>query len=252
MTNPQHQVSAAAHQQLPHANPLSAEQMAEPAHWAVRHAPANAIDIGCGPGSFSVALASLSPVRVRALDPNAAFLQRANASAQEATLLGSIDFLERPLLEDEGQRFDLVVCIGSSGAMGSPREALQRCKQLLAEGGTLVFAELVWSMPPSDEFLSFLGIDSAYYWQPSQAQQVFAQCGLSIEHQCAASASSWADYERAVLEGRLKPANSLPPEAAEQLRQRANTWYQAYQQHGRLHFDFNAYVARHGETEPTR
>ena len=77
--------------------------------------------------------------------------------------------------------------------------------------------------------------------------QVLEQCGLTVEHQCEASARSWDRYERAVLEGRLKLAASLPADAAESLRSRASSWYSNYEQHGRLHFGFNAYVARHAE-----
>jgi cyclopropane fatty-acyl-phospholipid synthase-like methyltransferase len=241
------QVSAAAHENVPHANPLSATQMAELADWAIRWKPSTAIDIGCGPGSFSAAIAARTSVSIRAIDPNAAFLERGKLTARSTSLVGHIDFVERPLQEHEGEPFDLVVCIGSSGAVGSPREALQRCKRLLALNGTLVFAELVWTTQPSEEFLSFLGIEGGYYWLQSDGEQVFAQCGLSVHHQCAASTSSWETYERAVLDGRLKFAASLAADAAESVRSRARAWYGNYEKHGRLYFGFNAYVARHAE-----
>ena len=242
-----HHVSAAAHESVPHANPLSVTQMAELADWATRRQPSGAIDIGCGPGSFSVALASRTSVNVRAIDLNPAFIERGKSTARGAILAGKIEFLERALQEDEGGPFDLVVCIGSSGAMGTPREALLRCKRLLAFNGTLVFAELVWTTQPSEEFLAFLGIDSAYYWLQSGGEQVFAQRGLSLDHQCEASRESWEKYELAVLDGRLKLAASLADDAGESVRSRARVWYANFEKHGRLHFGFNAYVARHAE-----
>ncbi|MFM1805103.1 MAG: hypothetical protein RL136_1982, partial [Planctomycetota bacterium] len=151
MSLPVHRVSAAAHAEISHANPLSPAQMAQLAEWAAQWAPATAIDIGCGPGSFSIGLATRCPVRVRAIDPNPHFLERARLEARSATLLGSIDFLERSLREDEGGCFDVVVCLGSSGAVGSPREALLRCKQLLSRTGVIVFADLAWRCePPRD------------------------------------------------------------------------------------------------------
>lgn len=247
MAPSRHQVTAAAHQRIPHANPLSEAQMMELADWAVRWQPSTAIDIGCGPGSFSVALAARASVSIRAIDLNAAFLERGKSTARTTLLVGNIEFLERPLQEDEGEPFDLVVCIGSSGAVGSPRDALHRCKELLAPGGTLVFAELAWTTQPAEEFVSFLGIESAFYWLQSEGQQVFAQCGLSLHYQCEASASSWEDYERAVLEGRLKLAASLSADVAESLRSRACSWHRSFEQYGRLCFGFNAYVARHAE-----
>ena len=245
MAPSRHQVSAAAHQSLPHANPLSPTQMAELADWAVRWQPSTAIDIGCGPGSFSVAVAARTSVSVRAIDLNAAFLQRARSTAGSTLLVGNIDFLERPLQQDEGGPFDLVVCIGSSGAVGSPREALHRCQQLLAVNGTLVLAELVWTAPPSDELLALLGVDSAFYWLQSEGEHVLAQCGLSVLHHCEASASSWAHYERAVLDGRLQLAASLAADAGEPIRRHAVAWYDNFSKHGRFQLGFSAYVARH-------
>jgi 2-polyprenyl-3-methyl-5-hydroxy-6-metoxy-1,4-benzoquinol methylase len=242
-----HQVSAAAHETVPHANPLSPVQMQELVQWAIRWEPSTAIDIGCGPGTFSVGLASHAPVSVRAVDLNPAFLQRAESAAKSTRLVGSIAFLERHLQRDEGGQFDVVVCIGSSGAVGSPREALSRCKELMTPQGVLVFAELVWTSEPSDGFLAFLGIERAYYWLASEGESVLAHCGLSVEHEIEASSSSWDAYEKAVLSGRLKLAASLLPEEGESVRNRATTWYSQFEEHGRHCLGFNAYVARHAE-----
>ena len=110
-----HRVSAAAHEFLPHANPLSAAQMAALVAVVADRCPSTGIDIGCGPGSFSIDLASRVPVSVRAVDWNHAFLDRARADASKTELVGRIDFMERPLSVDEVGQFDVVVCIGSSG-----------------------------------------------------------------------------------------------------------------------------------------
>ena len=231
MTALRHRVSAAAHEQVPHANPLSAAQMAELVERAIRWSPSTALDIGCGPGAFSVGLASRTPVGVLAIDLNPAFLERGKSTAKSTPLVGSIAFLERSVQGDEGGPFDVVVCIGSSGAVGSPRDALSRCKELMAPGGVFVFAELVWTSEPAEGFLAFLGIES----------------GLSVEYECEASRSSWESYEQAVLSGRLKLAASLQPKEGEAVRNHATTWYSNFEKHGRRCLGFNAYVARHAE-----
>ena len=247
MAPSRHQVSAAAHEKVPHANPLSSAQMEELVEQAIRGNPSTAIDIGCGPGTFAVGLASRAPISVLAIDLNPAFLERGKSKSQSTSLVGSVAFLERPLQKDEGGQFDVVVCIGSSGAIGSPRDALQRCKGLMTPQGVLVFAELVWTSEPAEGFLAFLGIEGAYYWLASESESVFAQCGLSIEYENEASRSSWESYERAVLDGRLELAACLPPEEGESVRNRATTWYANFEMHGRRYLGFNAYVARHAE-----
>ncbi len=215
MSRPVHRVTAAAHAEISHANPLSSAQMAQLAEWATQWAPATAIDIGCGPGSFSI--------------------------------LGSIDFLERTLREDEGGCFDVVVCLGSSGAVGSPREALLRCKRLLSRTGVLVFADLVWRCEPPRDFASFLGVDESFLWLQSDAERVFAESGLSVVHQCQASADSWESYETAVLAGRLRLADAMDSKEGEALRRRATSWFAMYEAYGRACLGFHASVARLAE-----
>ncbi len=246
-----HQVSAAAHELVSHANPLSSAQMAELVAWATRWHPSTAIDIGCGPGSFSIGLAARAPVNVLAIDLNPWFLERARISAQATSLVGSVEFVERQLRDDECDRFDVVVCIGSSGAIGAPREALRRCKQLLTEGGVVVFADLVWRMKPPPEFLSFLGVDEDFYWSHSDGESILEQCGLAVVYQCEASEGSWSNYENAVLTGRLQYAARLDADARAALCNRATTWFAMHEQYGRACLGFNAYVARHaGAFEP--
>lgn len=242
-----HQVSAAAHASLPHANPLSLSQMTALAQWAVSHHPTTAIDIGCGPGSFAVALATLAPVSVRAIDPNSIFIERGRLLAQSCALVGDIEFLARPLQDDEETKFDLVACIGSSESVGGARQALQYCKTLLNSNGLIVFGELVWMAVPPQEFLSFLGVGRDYYWSQSDSEQVFSELGLSLIHQCDASPSSWGHYERAVLDGRLKLASTLDALAADLLCTRAITWYDHFEKYGKFCLGFTAYVAQHAQ-----
>lgn len=211
-----HQVSAAAHAFVSHANPLSSAQMAELTAWATRWHPSTAIDIGCGPGSFSIGLAVRAPVNVLAIDLNPWFLERARTSAQATSLIGNVEFVQRSLRDDECDRFDVVV-----------------------------FADLVWIKKPTPEFLSFLGVDDDFYWSHSDGGSVLAQCGLAVVHQCEASEGSWSTYENAVFIGRLQLAADLDADARAALCSRATTWFAMHEQYGRACLGFNAYVARH-------
>ena len=240
-------VSAAAHEFLPHANPLSVAQMGALVALVADRCPSTAIDIGCGPGSFSIDLASRVPVSVRAVDSNRAFLARARADAGKTDLVGRIEFIERPLSDHEVGLFDVVVCIGSSGAIGTPRLAIQRCKQLLTPTGTLVFAELVWVKKPPQEFLDFLGVDESSYWSREDGKGVLERCGLTVHQQVEASDESWRIYEDAVLAGRLRFAETLVRDDSEVVRNQAEAWSTMYELHGSSCLGFVAYVAQRAE-----
>lgn len=245
MTVSRERISAAAHARLAHANPLSSAQMSELIARVAAIGPATALDIGCGPGAFAVGLATRCDIHVRAVEPNELFVERGRLLASRAELAGTIEFEARALGdEDLGERFDVVVCIGSSSAIGTPEEALRRCRDLVTERGLVVFADLVWAAEPPREFLEFLGSDADTFWRREAASRVFDGCGLESVWSCEASAESWDAYEDSVLAGRLAFSDELDPEEGSKLRESAGVWYDAYRRHGRACLGFDAHVAR--------
>ena len=64
------QLGVEAHRHLPHANPLSVEQMDGLRQAALARHPRTALEVGCGTGGFALGLAQRQDVRVIALDPN--------------------------------------------------------------------------------------------------------------------------------------------------------------------------------------
>ena len=237
------QLTAAAHAVLPHANPLSVEQMNRLVSLALYSRPRTALEIGCGPGTFSIALAEQSDLDVTAIDINPYFLDRARLAAAQRALIGTVTFEQRSASDYEGPEVDLVVCIGSSQALGTPCEAVSRAASLLRPDGTLVFADLIWSSPPPDRFLEFLGYTEDLYWTTETSTAIFAQANLKVTAEFQASRVSWQEYEQAVRQGRLALADSLPSEQAQPVRSRAETWFQAYEQYGQHCLGFAAYVA---------
>jgi cyclopropane fatty-acyl-phospholipid synthase-like methyltransferase len=243
LTFPQ-QLSAAAHKTIPHANPLSASQMSRLVEIAVAHAPHNALEIGCGPGSFAIALAKDVPVAVTALDINEDFLARARTAAEAESLKGSVYFHNRDAATFSSELFDLVVCIGSSQAFGTPAQAVTYLSGLLRNDGLLIFADLIWSSTPPQEFLSFLGVPEDFYWSEREEMAPFVAAGLSLQDTLRASPESWRSYEEEVLAGRMTFAKTLPLEQAEQVRERASSWFTAFEQHGCSCLGFGAYIAQ--------
>ena len=234
-------VSAAAHADLPYANPLSDVQMASLVAWVVARAPATLLDIGCGAGVFSISVASTFPAKILAIDLD---VSRARAAAAVKTLAGYVEFWEGPMREVAVSRYDAVVCVGSSHALGSPREALKQCRELLNSDGVLVYADLVWTSPPTSEYLSFLGCEEGHYWHRAEGPDVFRQAGLKIDQEIVASTESWLAYEEAVLLGRRRFSESLPDGEKQVVLSNAETWSAMYALHGRACLGFVSYVAR--------
>ena len=242
MTLPQ-RISAAAHRDLPHANPLSAAQMNALAAALARRNPRSVLEVGCGPGAFAIELARQCPARITALDINPDFLDRARTALQGQTLRGQVDFRLESTANLGAERFDAVVCMGASQAFGTSRQALARCAALTRPGGAVLFAELTWAAEPPLEFLSFLDCPRDLYWFEDEARAVFEQTGLKIEHQESASRESWQAYEAAVYRGRLAFAEALSGEDAEKMRRSAAVWMDAVERFGQYCLGFSAYLA---------
>ncbi len=236
-------MSAAAHRDLPHANPLSSEQFDSLVKALADERPREVLDVGCGWGSFAIALAQVSDASIIGVDINTEFLARARSSSTGSKLIGSIDFRETSVMAVTNREFDAVACIGSAQAFGTTRQAVERCAALLRDDGILLFADGVWEQAPPQEFLDFLGIGASTYWLREEAEAVFERAGLIIRRQEVTSALSWSAYEDAIHAGRLRFAGSLDREEADAVRARTEAWTAAWQRWGRHYLGFVAYLA---------
>ncbi len=211
--------------------------------WALARQPRTVLEVGCGAGEFSIELARRQDVHVVALDTNPFALERAVASALSVRQIGTVEFRQVSASEFYGDPVDLLVCIGSSHAFGTPREALKALCRLLKPSGTLVFGDLNWSATPPCSYLEYLETPESDYWTEEAAVHAFSEAGLKIEVTITASADSWARYETGVLEGRLKFAKTLPPDQAVEILETATRCYRTFEEQGRHCLGFSAFVA---------
>src|SRR5829696_6776494 len=113
-------------------------------HQRLRSAPpARVLDLGCGLGASSVALAHAYPrATVLGIDLDAASVAAARDAAAAAGVADRVSFEagDAAQLTNEGP-FDLVTMFEALHDMGDPVGALRAARKLLAEGGSVLVAD---------------------------------------------------------------------------------------------------------------
>jgi len=111
------------------------------------------LDVGCGTGAQSIALASKTGGKVVAIDVLQPFLDRLIARATELGLYGRITALNRSMSEIDfpDDSFDLIWSEGAVYFMGVSK-ALSHWQKFLRPGGAIAFTELSWltEFPPHE------------------------------------------------------------------------------------------------------
>ena len=115
------------------------------------------LDVGCGPGMQTLALANAINCTITAVDLIDKYLGELRESAGEQNISDRIEILRRDMNElgFEPESFDLIWAEGSAYIMGI-ENALTSWKKFLKPGGYIAFTELVWlKTDPPDEVLNF-------------------------------------------------------------------------------------------------
>ena len=106
------------------------------------------LDIGCGPGVQTLALAGATDGPITAVDLHEPFLEQLRGSATAAGVADRITIVPADMaaLPFEPDSFDLVWCEGAAFVMGI-EAALKAWRPLLRPGGYLAFSDLMWMTP---------------------------------------------------------------------------------------------------------
>jgi SAM-dependent methyltransferase len=109
------------------------------------------LDVGCGPGAQSLALAELTRGTITSVDTHQAFLDDLAGSARERGVGDRVTTLKASMTAmpfAEGS-FDLIWCEGAIYFMGF-REGLTAWKRFLRPGGYIAVTEPCWLKPEAD------------------------------------------------------------------------------------------------------
>jgi SAM-dependent methyltransferase len=178
-------VSRIAHGELALYNPLSEADLDEAIGLLDLAPGARVLDVACGTAEVLRRIAARWDVQATGYDADAELIERARRNAPELEL--SVADAPPP------GPFDLVVCIGSSHALGGFPVALERLREL---GGQVLLGEGYWRRQPSAEYLEALG--GATRDELPDYGGLFAaarDAGLTALWSCTASERDWDRYE---------------------------------------------------------
>jgi len=165
------------------------------------------LDIGCGSGMQTLALARLCPgATILACDIHQPFLDDVNERAEKAglddritTVRVSMDKLSFP-----AGSFDLIWAEGSAFVMGF-REALSSWKRLLKPGGYLALSELVWfTRTPTKECREYFAHQYPAMVHEEDARRMIRDAGYSIRATLRLPDAAWWDPYYIPLSRRLE------------------------------------------------
>ena len=115
------------------------------------------LDIGCGPGMQTIALAKLSKGRIDAVDNHQPFLEQLKKKAEEEGVSEKITVVNGDMLalNYEDGSFDLIWSEGAIFVIGFEK-GLREWRNLLTNKGYIVVSELSWLKPdPPEEVRKF-------------------------------------------------------------------------------------------------
>jgi ubiquinone/menaquinone biosynthesis C-methylase UbiE len=120
-----------------------------------RHNP-SLLDIGCGPGAQTIALAKHSTAQITAIDTHQPFLDELNRRAAEKGLSERIKTLNMSMFDLQfDEKFDIIWSEGAIYIIGFER-GLREWRKLLNPGGYIGVTEISWLKPnPPAEALEF-------------------------------------------------------------------------------------------------
>jgi len=143
----------------------------------------------------------------------------------------------------DSARFDAVLCIGASQAVGTPPQALVRLAQLLAPGGALLLGEGYWRCEPTPDYLAALGATADELCDHAGTRELGDEAGLTCVHAVETSFEDFESYERRYARAIEAWVAAHPEDPdAPAMAQRIGAWQAAFRQWGRDTLGFGLYL----------
>lgn len=163
------------------------------------------LDIGCGPGAHSLALAKATGGRVTAVDIHQPYLDQLGESAAAVGLSKMITTVQADMTELDfpSESFDLIWSEGAVYLMGFD-QGLREWARLLKPGGRMAVTEISWLTPdPPREILDFWNHAYPAMRSVDRNTQAAARAGFEMIDHFVLPESDWWEGYYDYLERRL-------------------------------------------------
>lgn len=163
------------------------------------------LDVGCGPGAQTMALANVCDGTITAVDNCEEYLEELRRKSQASPLSSRIIVANEDMADmsfSDGQ-FDLVWSEGAAYIVGI-QNALSTWRSLLRPRGYLAITELVWLTPdPPDEVARFFEQEYPAMDDIPGVRQVFSEKDYDLVDDFTLPDSAWWDDYYSPLEAKL-------------------------------------------------
>jgi ubiquinone/menaquinone biosynthesis C-methylase UbiE len=163
------------------------------------------LDIGCGPGMQTIALAKAVNGRITAIDSQQEYLDQLKERAVVSGVAERVEVHAGDMrsLPFEPQSFDVIWSEGAAYIMGVG-QALTSWRRLLKPGGCAAFSELVWLRPdPPAEAREFFAAEYPPMTDTATVKDTIRDCGYDVSGHFTLPDAAWWRHYYAPLEAKL-------------------------------------------------
>ncbi|TGD74317.1 class I SAM-dependent methyltransferase [Mangrovimicrobium sediminis] len=202
------------------------------------------LDIGCGDGEFLRRVHARWGGDCLGIDLDDAAIARASAVSGDAGPRFEVgDAGKLPVAAE----LDLAICIGSTHAFGSGRQAfagaLAAMPRMLRPGGQLLLGEGYWQRDPEQAYLDFIGEPVGVYNSHEENLQQAEAAGLVPLYAATSTREEWDHFEWCFRLRAERAARAAPQdEAAVARRDRVRQWNHFYRAYGCSTMGFGFYL----------